>query len=271
MPWTVVEADDFQGRRYHRRPADNPQAFAAAVGQRWAGSLGTLEHMNQTMRTEVSKRLSPAAAKLLGGTITQISPQQHACALLHESFHAFQATADRGRFLAADATHAAEGDYPFDDPDFKAAWDKEGRVLTAAVSADDNAERLRLIRQFLELRDARRGAASLSAATLAFERELEWLEGLAKYVEQRFCELAAAQPNDPAAAAYRSGLSRAQWDAAFRMLRLGRLKGDTRFYLSGQAQARLLDQVDAGWKTKVLREGVFLEDLLRAALPSTGR
>jgi hypothetical protein len=43
-------------------------------------------------------------------------------------------------------------------------------------------------------------------------------------------------------------------------------KGDLRFYASGMAQARLLDTLRPGWKEKVMHSGVFLEDLLRAAV-----
>ncbi|MFO7624532.1 MAG: hypothetical protein R6V73_09280 [Anaerolineales bacterium] len=42
--------------------------------------------------------------------------------------------------------------------------------------------------------------------------------------------------------------------------------GDGRFYYSGMAQAMLLDELLPGWKEQALREGVFLEDLLRSTL-----
>jgi hypothetical protein len=47
---------------------------------------------------------------------------------------------------------------------------------------------------------------------------------------------------------------------------LGYQSGDLRFYLSGMAQARLLDRLSPGWKDKVLPGPSTLEDLLREAL-----
>ena len=43
-------------------------------------------------------------------------------------------------------------------------------------------------------------------------------------------------------------------------------EGETRFYLTGMAQATLLDRLLPGWKELALAEGVFLEDLLREAV-----
>jgi hypothetical protein len=40
-------------------------------------------------------------------------------------------------------------------------------------------------------------------------------------------------------------------------------------YLSGMAQARLLDRLNPGWKAKAMQEKVYLEDLLRAILRLT--
>jgi len=42
--------------------------------------------------------------------------------------------------------------------------------------------------------------------------------------------------------------------------------GDGRFYYSGMAQAVLLDRLMPGWKDQALEDGVFLEDLLEAAV-----
>ena len=42
--------------------------------------------------------------------------------------------------------------------------------------------------------------------------------------------------------------------------------GEVSFYMTGMAQAYLLDRLSPGWKAKALAEGVFLETLLREAL-----
>ena len=51
---------------------------------------------------------------------------------------------------------------------------------------------------------------------------------------------------------------------------LGRQKGDLRFYLSGSAQARLLDRLSPGWKGEFVLAELYLEDaLLRVLGPIT--
>ena len=43
-------------------------------------------------------------------------------------------------------------------------------------------------------------------------------------------------------------------------------EGENRFYLTGMAQATLLDRLLPVWKEQALAEGVFLEDLLKQAV-----
>jgi len=104
---------------------------------------------------------------------------------------------------------------------------------------------------------------------VAFERELERLGGLAKYVETRFAELAASETE--AAKGYRTVLGKSRADAVWRLRRLGSLVGDTRFYPSGEAQALLLDRLHPQWKQKAMQEGAYLDDLLKAALEAASR
>lgn len=71
---------------------------------------------------------------------------------------------------------------------------------------------------------------------------------------------------DPAYSSYRPGLP--YWQTNFVLLerQLSRRDGDLRFYLSGMAQARLLDGLSPGWKEKAMRSGERLEDMLRASV-----
>jgi hypothetical protein len=48
--------------------------------------------------------------------------------------------------------------------------------------------------------------------------------------------------------------------------RMANDQGDTRFYYSGLAQAALLDRLAPDWKTKIMMDDVFLEDLLKDAV-----
>ena len=243
-PWAVVDGDNFNGEKYYRRNASNSQAFAVEVGDQWVGSMSTLEWMN---------RRSPL----------KLSRDFHVVAVLHEMFHVYQATSSSQRFKQALRVYAAEARYPGKEAEFAAAWDREGHLLATALKATDDAGTRRAVRDFLQTRDARRAQAALSADLLAYERELEWLEGLAKYIEIRFYELAASHRSDPAYSSYRPGLP--YWQTNFVLLerQLARQNGDLRFYLSGMAQARLLDGLSPGWKEKAMGSGVYLEDMLR--------
>ncbi|RPI97437.1 MAG: hypothetical protein EHM31_13520, partial [Candidatus Aminicenantes bacterium] len=223
--WTAVEADDFEGRPYFRRPASRSQAFAVRLNGAWAASMSTLGWMN---------RRGPM----------KLAPGFHLSLLLHEVFHAFQAIQAQERFERALEVYAAEAGYPFEEPGFAADWNREGALLAAALNAADESGARRSAGDFLEARRLRRIRSSLNPDHLAFERELEWLEGLGKYAEGRFSELAATAAGGPDDASLAPADPFKRMDAARLGTQLGRQKGDLRFYLSGSAQARLLDRLD---------------------------
>jgi len=246
-PWAAVKDENFDGKPYYRRLADKPQAFAVPVGTRWAGSLNTLGEMNLKSPLKISREI-------------------HVVAMLHEMFHAYKAMQASARFAKAMAVYAAESRYPSKEAEFAAAWNKEGSLLAIALRTTEEATVQNLVRQFLQARDDRRAKAVLSTDLFAYECELEWLEGLAKYVEIQFYELAAAKSADPAFSNYIPNLPYWKWDFQRLERRLGHQDGDLRFYLSGMAQARLLDRLSPGWKEAVIRSSACLEDILRAAV-----
>ncbi len=55
-------------------------------------------------------------------------------------------------------------------------------------------------------------------------------------------------------------------DAALASPRLLATQRDTRFYSAGMMQAFLLDDLMPDWKSRIFKDGVYLEDLLRRAL-----
>lgn len=247
-PWEVVTDENFQGKPYSRRSADNPQNFAVKVGAAYAGSASALGLMNSK---------SPM----------KLGPDFHVVLVLHEMFHAYQADQDAARLDRALGVYKVEKIYPFRDKDMAAAWVNEGAALAHALKAPTDDEAVRSAQAFLEIRDARRGAARLSPELADYERELEWLEGLAKYAEIRFYELAASRVDQTASIKFNPGLPFfLQWDFVRLEKQMGSQEGDLRFYLSGMAQARLLDRLNPGWKTRTTLGKVYLEDILRAAV-----
>ena len=251
-PWEIVKDDLFQGKPYSRKSAENPQNFAVKVGAAFAGSASTLGLMNSK---------SPI----------KLGPDFHAVLVLHEMFHAYEAGQDAARFARALEVYKVEKSYPFQDKDMAAAWVQEGSALALALKAPTDEEAVRLAREFLEVRDTRRGAARLAPELADYERELEWLEGLAKYAEVRFYELAASRPVQAEGIAFGPKLPIfLQWDFVRLEKQMGAQEGDLRFYLSGMAQARLLDRLKPGWKASVRLGDVWLEDILRSVVASSG-
>jgi hypothetical protein len=94
------------------------------------------------------------------------------------------------------------------------------------------------------------------------------LEGLAKHAEVRFYEIAASRASEAVYANYRSG--HPLWPADLARLRrnLGGQGEGLSFYLSGVAQAVLLDRLSPGWKARAFEDKANLEDCLRAAILS---
>ncbi|MFB0564617.1 MAG: hypothetical protein ACETWK_02940 [Candidatus Aminicenantaceae bacterium] len=266
-PWTVVDNDTFQDSLYYRRQVEEPQAFAVPVGDLWAGSLDTLSHMNKSLKKQLQEKIPPEKLTPAMIKMMEITPAQHVVSLLHEAFHAFQAIQDPDRFLRANKVYATKKHYPFEDEVFKNTWNKEGSLLAAILREKEELERIELIQSFLEMRTKRRVDASLSPELIAFERELEWLEGLAKYVEMRFSELGSSQQGEVESKAYRIVRNRLQYDFSWRISKLGELHGDLRFYLSGAIQAMILDKISPGWKHKIIiKKNTCLEDILQAAI-----
>ncbi len=251
--WEPVTGDDFDGQPYFRRPTAKPGSFTVQVGGEWVTSMSCRQLMNRDARI-------PAFLK--------INVDQYAVFVLHEAFHAFEARSSGRRFERAMATYTTEKTYPYADAAFRDAWNQEGAALAAALQAADRGATTEATARFLAFRDARRGAAGFTPAMLAFERELEWLEGLAKYAEVRCYELAAKRAELSEGNRFRTSPFYFS-DVMNLRSRLGEQPNDLRFYLSGNAQARLLDRLAEGWKTGTLSEDVVLEDLLRKAV--TGR
>jgi len=249
-PWEVVEKDDFEGKPYFRRAHDKDlQAFALGYGRHWAGSLATIEFMNS------------------GQSSLKISPDFWVVLALHEMFHAFQADLAPERFREALAVYAFDDRYPYKDKEFAAAWNAEGAALAQALGAPDGAGAGQSAREFQRLRQERRKKAGFSPDLLAFERELEWLEGLAKYAEISFYESAAAAGGQESAPVrFKPRFFIFQMDFVRLEKNLGGQDGDLRFYLSGMAQARLLDRLKPDWKSKVRIADLALEEFLKTAL-----
>jgi hypothetical protein len=279
-PWEPVAGDTCEGRTYYRQVLSDvnvrPEAFTVLVGARWTASMTTKEWTQIGLGNEMRKDLP--------GVLKHIVPYRafgrllnsdwHICGVLHESFHAYQGMAAPERLAEGERCMSVAGRYPWDEPAFVEAWQKEQDLLAAALQATSQVEKADLTRRFLAQRRDRRAARGLDAELVDLERRREWEEGLAKYIELAIWRLGATTPDYRPIAAMNSDSNFKQyrgfpqhWSQEVAQLRRGGSSRDGRFYYTGMAQAFLLDSFAPDWKTKAMLPGVFLEDLLRQALP----
>lgn len=280
-PWQPVPDDDFAGQPYYRQtlPAtgETPQAFTVVVGEQWAASMTTKEWtaigLRQTIRDDLPPPLAAIFPYRLVGRFLLRGSDGYISLLAHESFHAFQGAVAPDKFAAAERAKAVEATYPWENAGLQAAWQAELDMLAAALKAETTAETAVLVTQFLAQRQERRQDAGLTDAQIDFERQREWLEGLARYVELEIWRQASNSDYQPHPSLADDG----DFDgyAGFptrwsqEIDQIGRMVddvGDGRFYYTGMAQAVLLDRLLPGWKETIFEEGVFLEDLLATAV-----
>ncbi|HBQ59959.1 MAG TPA: hypothetical protein DD671_10135, partial [Balneolaceae bacterium] len=105
---------------------------------------------------------------------------------------------------------------------------------------------------------------------ITYEKEREWLEGLAKYAEINAWRMAldtasytplAVMNNDPDFNFYQN----AEDNFSKELLQLQSDLGfsESMLYYSGWVQAELLDRFYPDWKDLALQSDIYLEDLLR--------
>jgi hypothetical protein len=281
--WQPVPDDDFYGQVYYRQPlpasGETTENFTVRVGEDWVASLMALEWMKislaQEFRQDLPALLRPVFPYSLVVGLFIPGSETYITAVQHEALHAYQGIRAPAKLAAAEqAGRQSSRQYPWEDSVFRSAWQTELDLLNQAVRAEDEQEAARLARAFLEHRAQRRAAARLSGPLVAYERQREWVEGVAKYAELSIYRQAAQtkgyQPvpelsQDPAFRGYR--LAQQKWDQETAQIRrMAGSEGDGRFYYSGFAQAVLLDQLSPGWKELLFDDNVWLENLLNNAL-----
>jgi hypothetical protein len=281
-PWERVPDQRLAAQGYYFRsplPADGttPQSFTVRIGEHWVASLGQLEWMKISLIQQIRSDLPPLVREIVPYSLfidlLLNGADGHIAAVLHESFHAYAAIQAQDRLGAAEAAvRAGEAAYPWHDAQVEAAWQAELDLLVAALRAETDADARQRARQFLAQRQQRR--AGLASTLVEYERHREWVEGLARYAELRIWQAAyttpgytpvAALAKDPDFDGYRNYNTR--WNREVDQIRrMAGDEGDGRFYYSGMAQAILLDRFAPGWKTQILSDGVWLDDLLDAAV-----
>ncbi len=273
--WEPLAGEEVAGLPVYRAAArEEEQSFAEElVADVWVGSFSTKWQIDSFFIAEFHDEIVPAPLnEVIPYRLFIIPTEQYVAGMLHETFHAYQAAAARERFDDAETAYPSEEAYRAADAAMRDGWQAEIDTLIRALRAADEAEARKLAAEFLAQRAARREAAGLSTTLIDYERRFEWLEGLAKYVEIGIFEAAAeggdpvpALADDPDFHGYRNFTQRYNTEIISMRNAAGN-EGDTRFYYTGMAQARLLDRLLPGWKDRVMGPGVWLEDLLAEAV-----
>ncbi|MBL1150787.1 MAG: hypothetical protein HND42_11325 [Armatimonadetes bacterium] len=238
--WTRIEVGFLPGKDLHRRPPHKPSAFTVRVEDIWCASFATFDYM--AMRLKSGREL-------------------HIAATIHEMFHAFQAQTAPDRFKSAMAVYAFESKYPESDSAVLEDWKREGSLLADALATATPDETRSAVSNFLAFRSERRKRAKLDRDLIAYETQLEWLEGMGKYAEVRIIELASLDTKTPPLYDLSAATRRRMSDSFQLRSGLAIAKGDIRYYQTGLAQARLLDRLLPKWKEVGLHK-LCLEDLL---------
>ncbi|MBS3751466.1 MAG: hypothetical protein KGY39_08190 [Anaerolineales bacterium] len=280
--WEEVPEDTFFGLSYYRQPLSSPEKtpenFTVKVGEKWVATMMTREYAKVRMVSDMRGDLPPGIRSIvpyrLIWKVVMGATETYVGGLAHESFHAYQGTNLPDKLAAAERSYQWEDKYPLEQDAFVEAWKHELDLLMKAVLASSLEESRDLASQFLAAREERRKQAGLTYGSLAYERNREWLEGMAKYAELTLQRRAGTDPDyqplpviqeDPDFSDYHS--RERYWKGQVKELqRMAGRDGDIRFYYSGFAQGVLLDRFLPGWKERLWSEDIWLEELLAQAL-----
>ena len=200
--------------------------------------------------------------------------------IAHEAFHVFQKSAAPGK----GGNELALMEYPVLSAFNNTGFALEGAALRDSIAAE-TAEACRdAAVRWLAIRLNRR--TELAETAVQYEDGIEFLEGLAKYVEYRLSE--AIEGRTPGEAMKWVQGFRGFGDLGFFRERLvdqmvKQMRGEVnvnndpygtaplrmRLYFSGMGVGVLLDRLSPGWKTRIMEPETTLTELLRQAVKPT--
>ena len=260
---------------YVQKNDANYQAFTEELSNgQYAGSMATKNATNIGFINLFKEDLPPVISQIFPYRLLLLSTDHYITALVHESFHAYQAENYPDRFEDAEKAYTSTDAYEDLFESMSEDWQLEVQVLIDALNEEDKTQRIELINDFFQTREDRRAKANLSSELVRYENRFEWLEGSAKYVELEIWEDAANstgyQPVKEISTdkdfdnyqGYQKRWNNEQNNAK----NAAKNGGDTLFYYTGMLQARLLDELMPEWNTKIGEPGVWYEDLLREAV-----
>lgn len=260
---------------YVQEKERNYQAFTEPLANgQYAGSMTTKNAINVGFINLFKQDLPPVISQVFPYRLMLLSTDHYITALVHESFHVYQAENYPERFDDAEEAYRSTEAYENLYPEMGEAWETEVQFLIDAVVEKDPSKQIELVRSFLNTREQRRNDVNLSEAFELYEKRFEWLEGSAKYVELEIWEnasdSASYQPissvlDDKDFESYQGYEKR--WKNELNNAKTAAKNGsETLFYYSGMLQARLLDILMPDWQTNIGDPDIWYEDLLADAV-----
>ena len=251
------------------------QAFTEILPKgNYAGSMATKNATNIGFINLFKENLPPVVSQIFPYRLLLLSTDQYITALVHESFHAYQAENYPDRFEDAEKAYSSTDGYEDLFESMSEDWQLEIQALIDALNEEDDSRRIEFINNFIQIREDRRSSANLSSNLTLYEKRYEWLEGSAKYVELEIWENAANSTTyQPVEEVFTDedfdnyqGYEKRWKNELTNMKNAAKNIGDSLFYYSGMLQARLLDELMPEWKTRIGEPGVWYEDLLKEAV-----
>uniref|UniRef100_A0A7C4Q452 Uncharacterized protein n=1 Tax=Bellilinea caldifistulae TaxID=360411 RepID=A0A7C4Q452_9CHLR len=267
------------GLNYFRTPLQNsqetPENFIVKVGNQLAASFQTNEFALIYMHNLMYSNLPPILREIFPYRLffkdLFLAPEAYISSLAHEAFHVFQARTNPVMFENAELISSRADQYPFDNEAMLASWKEELEILSRSAEISNREQALQIAATFLEHREERRTSSQLSNSLIEYERQREWLEGMAKYAELELGKIAAQQDfqplNESAKILNLENYSSRErfWHTQLSTMHKTNMDGETLFYYSGFAQGVLLDYLMPGWKERAL-QGESLEELLAESI-----
>lgn len=267
---------------------DAPPEGFAPVAQRVAGRNVSVRTRTLEPATAASYPVGGVPAVVIGPAESLgWTPTQWALKAAHEMYHVLsmrRGSIAKVRALdigpAADPSWQLDFPFPYGDVDVMRLMHLEGYALYLGISAsDDDADGVTYdagtaLEALAVMRDYLRGATGDDrAADYAMFQEAE--EGAGRYTEYRLARLAAESGYEPAASfralagyvPYNDTWEGQYRSAPFVVKHAGRaVKTRTLFYYTGLGKCLLLDRIDPDWKDAFFAPGVWLDDLIAAAV-----
>jgi hypothetical protein len=272
--WDIVNDDRFENQPYYRQPTENQQNFAVLIDGRWVASLATKWEMDHFLIDQFMEMLPSPINQIIPYRLFIQPTEVHISGVLHETFHVYQTIVAPDKLALAEDRYDSDAKYWIIDEKMREEWKAEVNLLAQALEAETDAEAIEFVAKFIEQREQRRANHDLDSDLIDLERLIEWEEGLAKYVEIAIWKQAFSSPSyqslsemsqDPDFNDYDSFEQR--WSQEIITLKnQANQESDTRFYYTGMAQGFLLDRLIPDWKTRIMAENVWLDELLQEAI-----